>query len=217
MSIKVIIADDHAVVRDGIKAVVERIGKDIKVIGEAANGNEVLEMAGEKRADVYVIDIAMPILNGIETVDRLVKMEPGNRVIILSMHDNRTFVEKALKCGAKGYILKENASEEIVRAIHDVHMGGFFVSPKISRFIINGFFGKRGHYKQYHEVVDLTRRERQILQLIAEGWTGREIAGQLNLSLNTVHVHRKNIMRKLDIHKQAELIRYALKEGISQP
>ena len=216
MSIEVVIADDHAVVRDGIKAVVERMAKDIKVIGEGANGNEVLEMAKKRRADVYVIDIAMPILNGIETVDRLMKMDPGSKVIILSMHDNRTFVEKALKYGAMGYVLKENAAEEIVRAIHEVYMGKFFLSPKISRFIVNGFFGRRGHYKQYHEVVDLTRRERQILQLIAEGWTGRKIAGQLNLSLNTVHVHRKNIMRKLDIHNQAGLIRYAFKEGISQ-
>lgn len=216
MSIEVVIADDHAVVRDGIKTIVERIGKDIKVIGEAANGNEVLEMASEKRADVYVIDIAMPGLNGIETADRLMKMDPENRIIILSMHDNRTFVEKALRCGVRGYILKENAVEEIVHAIREVYTGGCFLSPKISKFMVSGFFGRRGHYKQYQKVIDLTRREKQILQLIAEGFTGREIAGQLNLSLNTVHVHRKNVMRKLDIHKQTELIRYAFKEGISQ-
>lgn len=216
MSIEVVIADDHAVVRDGIKAVVERMAKDIKVIAEAANGNEVLEMAKKRKADVYVIDIAMPILNGIETADRLIKMDKTNRVIILSMHDNRTFVEKALKCGAKGYILKENAAEEIVCAIREVHMDRLFLSPKISKFIIRGSLGKRGHYKRYEKVVELTRRERQTLQLITEGFTSKKAAGQLNLSLNTVRVHRKNIMRKLDIHNQAGLVRYALKESISQ-
>lgn len=218
MSIEVIIADDHAVVRDGIKAVVERIGKDIKIIGEAENGNEVLEMANNKRkADVYVVDISMPILNGIETADRLMKMDPRSKIIILSMHDNRTFVEKALKCGVKGYILKEYATEEIVHAIREVYMGRVFLSPKVSKFIVQVFLGKRGNYRQSKKVVDLTKRERQILQLIAEGFTSKEIARQLNLSSNTVRVHRTNIMRKLDIHNQAGLIRFALKEGISQP
>ena len=215
MSIKVILADDHPVVRDGIKSVINRKGSDIEVIGEASNGNEVLEMVKEDPADVYIIDISMPLLNGIETTERLIKMEPQSKVIILSIHDSRIFVEKALKSGAKGYILKESATEEVIHAIRDVYRGRFFLSPGVSKYIVHGFLGKLHGYKKYKELVTLTRREREILQLIAEGYTSKEIASKLKLSVNTVRVHRKNIMKKLDIHKQADLIRYALKEGIS--
>ncbi len=215
MSIEVILADDHAVVRDGIKAIVERKGKDIRVIGEASNGKEVLEMARNSPADVYVLDAAMPILNGIETIGRLRKMDQRCKIIILSMYDDRTFVEKALKYGASGYILKETASEEIIHAIREVYKDQYYLSPKISKYIVKGFLGKRYHYEQNKKEGDLTKREREILQLISEGFTNKEIAIHLDLSLNTVHVHRNNIMNKLDIHKQADLIRYALKEGIS--
>jgi len=215
MGIKVIIADDHPVVRDGLISVIEKKCKDIEIIGEASNGNEVLEMAKKNPADVYVLDISMPILNGIETADRLIKMDSTSKVIILSIHDSKIFVEKALETGVKGYIIKENATEEVIHAIREVHMGNYFLSPAISRFIVQGFLGKRQHYKKYTKVINLTRRERQILQLIAEGFINKEIARKLNISLNTVHIHRKNIMQKLDIHKQANLFRYALKEGIS--
>ncbi|MCK4395702.1 response regulator transcription factor [candidate division WOR-3 bacterium] len=215
MSIKVILADDHPVVRDGIKFIINRKGTDIAIIGEASNGSEVLDMAKEDPADVYVIDISMPILNGIETTERLIKLEPQSKVIILSIHDSRIFVEKALKSGARGYILKESVTEEVINAIREVYKGRFFLSPGVSKFVVQGFLGKRHGYKKYQKIVSLTRREREILQLIAEGFTNKETARKLNLSLNTVHVHRKNIMEKLDIHKQADLIRYALKEGIS--
>jgi len=215
MSIEVILADDHAIVRDGIKALVARKGEDIKIIGEASNGKEVLELAGSNPADVYVIDAAMPILNGIETIERLKKIDKNCKIIILSMHDDRNFVEKALKYGANGYILKESATDEIIHAIREVYADKFFLSPKISRFIVDGFLGKRYINENDKDVVDLTKREKEILQLIAEGFTNKEIAVQLKLSLNTVHVHRNNIMKKLDIHRQADLVRYALKEGIS--
>ncbi len=215
MSIEVILADDHAIVRDGIKALVARKGEDIKIIGEASNGKEVLELAGSNPADVYVIDAAMPILNGIETIERLRKIDKNCKIIILSMHDDRNFVEKALKYGANGYILKESATDEIIHAIREVYADKFFLSPKISRFIVDGFLGKRYINENGKDIVDLTKREKEILQLIAEGFTNKEIAVQLDLSLNTVHVHRNNIMKKLDIHRQADLVRYALKEGIS--
>ena len=215
MNIEVILADDHAIVRDGIKALVARKGEDIKIIGEASNGKEVLELAMSNPADVYVIDAAMPILNGIETIERLRKIDKNCKIIILSMHDDRSFVEKALKYGANGYILKESATDEIIHAIREVYTDKFFLSPKISRFIVDGFLGKRYTKEQGRDVVDLTKREKEILQLIAEGFTNKEIAIQLKLSLNTVHVHRNNIMKKLDIHRQADLVRYALKEGLS--
>jgi len=215
MSIEVILADDHTVVRDGIKAVVDKKGKGIKIIGEASNGKEVLKMARNKPADVYLLDIAMPILNGIETTERLRKMDKKCKIIILSMYDDGTLVEKALQYGANGYIVKETATDEIIHAIHEVYKDRFFLSPKVSKFVVKGFLGKRYHYGRRKNVVELSRREREILQLIAEGFTNKEISIQLHLSFGTVQIHRSNIMRKIGVHRQADLIRYALKEGIA--
>jgi len=215
MSIEVILADDHSVVRDGIKAVVHRKGKGIKIIGEASNGKEVLKMAENNPADVYLLDIAMPILNGIETTEKLRKIDKKCKIIILSMYDDGNLVEKALKYGANGYIVKETATEEIIHAIREVYKDRFFLSPKISRFVVKGFLGKRYHYGQSKDVITLSGREREILQLVAEGFTNKKISIRLHIALGTVQVHRSNIMRKLGVHKQADLIRYALKEGIS--
>jgi two-component system, NarL family, response regulator NreC len=213
MKIKVILADDHSIVRDGIKAVVDKKGDNIQIIGEAANGNEVLSIAAVKPADVYVLDISMPELNGLETASRLLAQNPQAKVIMLSMHDDRTFVERALRCGAKGYILKETATEEIVTGIREVHMGRYYLTPKISSYLVEDFLGK----EQEKEAASvLSSRERGILQLLAEGSTSKEIADRLALSLHTVHVHKNNIMKKLNIHRQAELVKFALKEGIIQ-
>jgi len=214
LSIEVIIGDDHNIVREGIKEVIERKAKDIKVIGEASNGNEILNLAKTKPADVYIIDITMPILNGIETTDRLVRMNPKSKIIILSMHNNRSLIERAFKYGAKGYILKESDVEEVIHAIREVYMNRFFLSSKISKFVVHSFLGKKHSSKAVKILGQLTRREREILQLIGEGFDDQEIAMKLNVSLHTAHAHRKSIMRKLDLHKQADLIRYALKEGI---
>lgn len=209
-----IIGDDHNIVREGIREVIERKAKDIKVIGEASNGNEILNLAKTKPADVYIIDITMPILNGIETTDRLVRMNPKSKIIILSMHNNRNLIEKAFKYGAKGYILKESDVEEVIHAIREVYMNRFFLSSKISKFVVHSFLRKKHSSKAVKILGQLTRREREILQLIGEGFDDKEIATKLNVSLHTAHAHRKSIMRKLDLHKQADLIRYALKEGI---
>lgn len=216
MSIEVMIADDHAIVRDGIKAVIQSLGNEIEVIGEASNGKEVLEMAEKNPAHVYILDISMPMLNGIETTERLVKMNPKSKVIILSMHDDKNFVEKAFKSGAKGYLLKSSSSEEIVHSIHEVFNNRFYIDTRVSSFIVRGFLGENYPSEKKDRSSDLTRREREILQLIAEGFSNKEIASQLNLSFHTANFHKKNIMRKLDIHKQTDLVRYALKEGIAQ-
>jgi len=175
-----------------------------------------LKFANKNLVDVYILDISMPILNGIETTYSLINMDTGNKIIILSIHDSRIYVERALKSGARGYILKESATEEVIHAIHEVHKGRFFLSPSISKFIVNGFLSNIQDYNCNEKAVKLTKREREILQLIGEGLTDKEISQKLNLSLYTVHVHRKNIMNKLDIHKQANLIRYAIREGISK-
>lgn len=216
MPISVLLADDHALVRDGLKAVLDRRRKDIVVTGEAANGNEVLALAQTAPPDIYVVDISMPELNGLETTDHLLSRDPAARVVILSMHDSRTFVERAFRCGARGYILKESAAEEVVNAISEVYAGRYYVSPRISQFLVQGFLGRGGTpEKPAPEGGALTRREREVLQMIAEGFTNKEIAKRLHIAMNTVHVHRNNLMRKLGLHRQADLVRYAIKEGLS--
>ena len=216
MGIKVILADDHPLVREGLRSVIEKKGGNIEIIGEASNGNNVLAMAEKNPADVYILDITMPILNGIATSERLIKMDPKSKIIILSIHDSRILVEKAIKSGVRGYITKESAIEEIIYAIHEVYHERFFLSSSISKFIVNGFIRKMNKNKKYEKEFNLTPRETEILQLIAEGFNIKKIAERLYLSFNTVQVHKKNIMKKLDLHRQADLIRYAIKEGISK-
>ncbi|MDP2915653.1 MAG: response regulator transcription factor [Candidatus Aminicenantes bacterium] len=216
MSIRVVLADDHPVVRAGLRAVIEKSKEDIAIVDEATNGKEVLEIAEKKPVDIYLLDVEMPHLNGIETAERLLKKDPKAKIIILSIHDSRIFVQRALRCGVKGYILKESAIEEVIQAIHEVFKGRFFLSPGISNYIVDGFLGKVGTGEDKSARNSLTKREREVLQLIGEGNTNKEIAQKLNLYLNTVHVHRRNLMQKLNIHKQADLIRYTIKEGISK-
>ena len=216
MSIRVVLADDHPVVRAGLRAVIEKSKEDIVIVDEAIDGKEVLKIAEKKPVDVFLLDVEMPHLNGIETAERLLKNDPKAKIIILSIHDSRVFVQRALRCGVKGYILKESATDEVIQAIQEVFRGRFFLSPGISNFIVDGFLGKVGDAKDKSAGNGLTKREREILQLIGEGSTNKEIAQKLNLYLNTVHVHRRNLMQKLNIHKQADLIRYTIKEGISK-
>jgi two-component system, NarL family, response regulator NreC len=216
MSIRVVLADDHPVVRAGLRAVIEKSKEDIAIVDEAINGMEVLKIAEKSPADVYLLDVEMPHLNGIETAERLLKKDPKAKIIILSIHDSRIFVQRALRCGVKGYILKESATDEVIQAIQEVYKGRFFLSPGISNYIVDGFLGKIGARKDKSAGNGLTKREREIVQLIGEGCTNKEIAQKLNLYLNTVQVHRRNLMHKLNIHKQADLIRYTIKEGISK-
>lgn len=214
MAIEVVLADDHAIVRQGLGAVISQ-EPDIKVISEASNGKEVVEIARKKCPDVFIIDITMPVLNGLEASNQIIQMNPKNKIIILSMHDNRVFIEKALSFGIKGYVLKDSAADEIIQAIRVVNKGGYFLSPKISTFVIQDYIDSKGKKIGERKIIGLTQREREILQLIAEGYTNKEVASNLKISLKTALVHRNNIMQKLGIHRQADLIRYALKEGIS--
>lgn len=214
--IEVILADDHEIVREGIKAVIESKAEDIKIVAEASDGEKVLKIASNNPSAIYILDISMPILNGIETTRKLIKKFPKSKVIILSVHDQKAFVDKALKCGAKGYILKESATEEVIRGIREVSMNRIYFSPKLAKFIVQGYLGKKAPQENYSKTQELSERETEVLQLIAEGFSNKEIAKKLNIALNTVHVHRNNLMAKLDIHRQAGLIRYALKEKITQ-
>lgn len=211
--INIILADDHALVRQGVRMMLETDKNEFKVIGEVSNGEELLALAQKTPADVYIVDISMPVLNGTEAVHKLLKIDRKAKVLILSMYDDRVSVEKALKAGAKGFVVKVSRAEELIEAVREVAAGRFYFGGKISKFLVQGFLGKHAPKKKD---AHLTAKEKEVLQLIAEGYSSKQIAKHFTLSLNTIHVHRNNIMRKLGIHKQAELVRYALKEGIAQ-
>lgn len=213
MAIEVVLADDHSIVRQGLAAIISQ-EPHIKIVAEACNGKEVVDIAKDISADIYIIDISMPVLNGLEASHKIMQMNAKNKIIILSMHDNRAFIEKALGLGIKGYVLKDSAADEIIEAVNAVNNGGYFLSPKISNFVIQNFIDRKGKRVSQRKIIGLTQREREILQLISEGYTNKEIAAQLKISLKTALVHRNNIMQKLNIHRQADLIRYALKEGV---
>ena len=202
---KIVLADDHAIVRTGVRTVLERLGKDMEVAAEVSNGQELVEYAKAHPEEIYVVDISMPVLDGIEAVREMVKIHPDIKVVMLSMYDDRMSVEKSLKAGAKGFIVKVSAADEIISAINEICAGRFYLCNKVSKYIVQGFLGKTSPPK-----------EKEVLQLIAEGYSSKQIAKVFNLSLNTIHVHRNNIMKKLGIHKQTELVRFALKEGIAR-
>jgi DNA-binding NarL/FixJ family response regulator len=215
MPIRVLLADDHSVVRAGIKSLAEGLG-GIMVVGEAADGQELIALARTTPADVFVVDVEMPVLSGIEAMERLLKERPGSKVVILSMYRDRVLVERAFHTGARGYVLKESVAEDIVRAVQEVAQGKYWISPQISGYLVDRLVSvKDAEEKQSVQAV-LTGRQREIVKLIGDGLTEKEIGRKLNLSHNTVHVHKARIMKVLDIHTKAELIRYALKHGIIQ-
>ena len=215
MSIRVVIADDHPVVRDGLRLTIERSEKDIVVVGEASDGMEVLKIT--QPADVFVLDITMPNMNGIETARELLKRSRAAKIIILSLHDTKGMVEEALAAGARGYLTKEMATQNVIEAVTEVHAGRYFLCPAIAHFVVEaGLMGKKALRKGAATDVVLTGQERKVLQLIAEGHSNKEIAAMLDLSVNTVHAHRNSVMAKLNIHKQGDLILYAIRAGIAK-
>jgi DNA-binding NarL/FixJ family response regulator len=214
--IRVLLADDHAVVRDGIKAVIRRMGENISIVGEASTGKEVLELARNKAVDVFILDPEMPELDGIETIDRLIERHGPVKVVLLSMYDEKILVERAIRAGARSYILKESAAEEIVSAVEEVYDGGYYFSPKISGYLAQEFLHERKEKSPQCLDTALTGRQTEILKRVCQGLTEKEIAYELNISPNTVHVHINNIMNKVQIHNKAGLIKYAIKMGFVQ-
>jgi DNA-binding NarL/FixJ family response regulator len=214
--IRVVLADDHAVVRDGIKAIIQRLAENIDIVGEASNGKEVLELARNKPVDVFILDLEMPELDGIETIGRLFNRHGPVKVVFLSMYDEKILVERAIRAGAKGYILKESAAEEIVQAVEEIYRGGYYFSPKVGGYLAQEFLQERNGEDLQVLETDLTRRQTEILKRICQGLTEKEIAYELSISPNTVHVHINNIMNKVQIHNKAGLIKYAIKMGIVQ-
>jgi DNA-binding NarL/FixJ family response regulator len=214
MSIRLFIADDHPIVRDGLRLTIERSRADIVIVGEASDGMEVLKMAATTPADVFILDITMPNLNGIETTRELLRRFPESKVIVLSLHDTKAMVENSLKAGARGYLTKETATRNVVDAVMDVHAGRCYLCPRIAHLIVH--FGLKGKRDGAKGAVALTGQERKVLQLIAESRGNKDIASLMGLAVNTVHAHRNKLMAKLNIHKQAELFRYAIKAGIAK-
>ncbi|HXJ96567.1 MAG TPA: response regulator transcription factor [Terriglobia bacterium] len=211
--IRIVLADDHNIMRGGLRLLLER-QPGFTVVGEASDGRQAVEQAEATKPDVVVLDIAMPNLSGIEAAARISEMLPHVAIVILSMHADESYVLRALKAGAKGYLLKDSAESDLIQAITAASNGKAFFSPEISRILVEDYvreMGRRGAEDSYQL---LTPREREILQLLAEGKTNKDIATLLNLSLYTVETHRRNIQEKLNLHSLAELILYAVRKGI---
>jgi two-component system NarL family response regulator len=216
MPIRLFIADDHIIFRDGLRAFVVQSGEDIQVVGEASDGLELLEWVSKNVADVYIVDISMPKLSGPEAVQRLIDLRPGSKVLMLSMYEDKPLVERSFKSGACGYITKESPGEEIIRAVKEVFHGRYYLSPSIAGFMVEGFLNTNSYQEKEKQESSLTIRQREVLKLICDGLTEKEIASLLNISTHTVHVHKNNIMSRLGIHTKAGLIKFALRTGISQ-
>lgn len=213
MTIKVLLADDHKIVRDGLRTLLEKHA-DIAVLGEAEDGREALQLAGKLSPDVVVMDIAMPELNGIEATRQILSEHPGIKIVALSMHSDKRFVSEMLKAGASAYLLKDCAFEELITAIRTIMKGKIYLSPGIAGVVLADYI--RSDRKSEPSVFSqLSDREREVLQLMAEGKTTKEVAAHLNVSIKTVETHRTNIMTKLDIHSIAELTKYAVREGLT--
>ena len=210
MPIRILLAEDHVMVRQGLRALLEQAG--MAVIGEASDGPEALRLAPEQHPDVAVLDIGMPYLNGIETARRLREALPQTKIILLTMHTEDPYVLEAMQAGAVGYVLKTQATLDLVQAIRDVLQGEVYLSPRVSRTIVTAYLTRSDLPAD-----PLTSREREVLQLIAEGGSTKEIAFRLGLSVKTVQSHRINVMRKLDIHETATLVRYAIRRGLTPP
>lgn len=216
MSIRVLIADDHPVVRDGLRFSIERGSSGIEVVAEAANGMEVLRQAKKSPADVYILDITMPELNGIETARELLRIQPAAKIIILSFHSSRAMVEQALAAGACGYLTKETATRNVVEAVCEVSADRSFLSPDVAHLVVQDYVGRNQRTRASERGVPLTAREKRVLQLIAEGLSTKEIAAKLDRSENTIHAHRNRLMAKLGLRKSVDLVRYAIREGIAK-
>ncbi len=211
--IRILLADDHTVMRKGLRLLLER-QTGFEVVGEASDGRQAVELAAAENPDVAIIDVAMPALNGIEAARQISAKVPKTAIVILSMHSDESYVLRALKAGARAYLLKDSAESDLIAAIRAVTEGKAFFSPAISRMLVDDYVRRleqRGVEDSYEL---LTTREREILQLLAEGKSNKEVANILNLSLYTVETHRGNILQKLNLHSVPELILYAVRKGV---
>jgi len=206
---RVMIADDHQIVRQGLRALLEKAGH--VVVAEASNGREAVDLAAKQQVDIAVLDLIMPVLNGVDSARELLRAAPQVRTILLTMHADRPYVVEALQAGARGYVLKTQAAEDLVRAIDEVSRGAVYISPAVAMSLVDAMLDR-----DEPATTDLTARERQILQLVAESKSTKQIARLLNISYKTAESHRSRLMKKLDIHETAGLVRYAIRRGLVQ-
>jgi DNA-binding NarL/FixJ family response regulator len=214
---RILLADDHEVVRAGLHALLEE-QQGWEVVAEAVDGREAVDKATKLKPDVVVIDIAMPSLNGLEAVRQIVKAVPHCRVLVLTMYDSDPLIQQVLQAGARGYLLKSDAGRDLVSAIDALRRNKTFFTPKVSQMVLEGYLDKSPKEKEPQggeaESLRLTSRQREIVQLLAEGKSSKEVAAVLGLSVKTAETHRANIMRKLDCHSVTELVRYAIRNHI---
>lgn len=210
--IRVLLADDHTILRDGIRSLLED-ETDMEVIGEAEDGHMAVKLVKQLDPDVVLMDIAMPLLNGLEATRQIKRDNPQSKVLILTMHENEEYIRQLLAVGAMGYILKDAAARELLGAIRAVHRGEAVLSPAITRLVIEDYL-RWGDLQPENDPSGLSPREREVLQLVAEGYTNKQIAEILSISIKTVQTHRANLMNKLDLHDRGELIKYAIQKKI---
>ena len=210
MPSRILLADDHVIVRQGFRALLEREG--LEVVAEAADGHEAVRLAGDLHPDVAVLDFAMPLLNGLDAAREIRRRSPGTRLILLTVHTEDHYVLEAMHAGVHGYVVKTQGAADLVQAIREVRGNALYLSPTISRAVVEASFDKANPPGDM-----LSSRERQVLQLVAEGKTTKEIASVLGISIKTADSHRARIMRKLDIHDTAGLVRFAIRRGLIHP
>jgi len=213
MTCRILLADDHKIVRDGLRAL---IGKEMgmEVIAEADTGRRALSLSRKLTPDIVIMDVSMPELNGMDATRQILEELPSVKVIALSMHSQKQFVEGMLKAGVSGYLLKDSAFEELINAVRTVMSGRLYLSPDITDIVVGGYLSSQNG-RQVENPKGLTVREREVLQLIAEGHSVKEIANKLHISIKTVESHRSNVMNKLDRHTVAGLTKYAIREGLT--
>jgi two-component system response regulator NreC len=210
MPVRVVLADDHILVRQGLKALLEREG--FQVAGEASDGQEAVQQVVQHQPDIAIFDISMPILNGVEAARNLARLAPKTKVILLTQHNEDQYISGAIDAGVRGYVLKSQAANDLVRAIQQVSRGDVYLSPGVSAALMDAV-----RSKSERPADPLTPRERQVLQLIAEGKSTKDVASLLGISVKTAESHRTRLMQKLDIHETASLVLYAVRRGIVRP
>jgi DNA-binding NarL/FixJ family response regulator len=212
-SIRVLIADDHAIVREGVRALLT-LSDDITVVGEAANGREAIDLARKLRPDVILMDIAMPGLGGLEATIEIRKENPEARILVLTQYEDREYIRRFLKAGVSGYVLKKAAGSDLTSAIRAVHRGGLVLDPEVAREAMREQAGAAAPGVAADPYESLTDREKQVLKLVAEGHSNKDVAELLDISVKTAMSHREHIMQKLDLHSRTELIRFAIQQGV---
>jgi DNA-binding NarL/FixJ family response regulator len=210
--ISVLLADDHTILREGLRSLLAG-APDINVIGEAQTGREAVQLTRRLKPAVVIMDIAMPLLNGLEATRQIRSSDPETKVLVLSMHSDSEYVEKVLEAGAAGYLVKQTGASDLLNAIREIHRGNVFLSPSISRLLVDQYRSAL-RTERSGDGQKLTPREIEVLQLVAEGMTNKQIASELSISIKTVEKHRQQVMDKLDIHDVAGLTRYAINSGI---